>query len=164
MALTTEATPSKGLDPAARLDLLRQMLTIRAFEYRVGEVYERAEMPGITHLSIGQEAVAVGVGAHLDRKDYITSTHRGHGHCYAKGASLVPMFGELLGKANGYCRGKGGSMHIADRETGPPGSQRHHRRGHTAGGRRRPLRQGAPESGRRRLILRRRSPQRGHPC
>ncbi|MCY3778201.1 MAG: thiamine pyrophosphate-dependent dehydrogenase E1 component subunit alpha [Candidatus Aminicenantes bacterium] len=122
MALTTESTPSQRLDPATRLRFLRQMLTIRAFEFRVGEFYERAEMPGITHLSIGQEAVAVGVCAHLDHNDYITSTHRGHGHCYAKGAGLVPMFGELLGKANGYCRGKGGSMHIADRETGHLGA------------------------------------------
>ena len=66
--------------------------------------------------------MAVGVCAHLNHNDYITSTHRGHGHCYAKGAGLVPMFGELLGKANGYCRGKGGSMHIADRETGHLGA------------------------------------------
>lgn len=117
-----ETPPSQALDKDALFDMLREMLTIRAFETRVGELYERAEMPGITHLSIGQEAVAVGFCAHLNRGDSITSTHRGHGHCFSKGAGLERMFGELLGKANGYCRGKGGSMHIADRETGHLGA------------------------------------------
>ena len=122
MSTKFETSPSQELSKNTLFDMLRQMLTIRAFETRVGELYERAEMPGITHLSIGQEAVAVGVCAHLNRRDSITSTHRGHGHCFAKGAGLTRMFGELLGKAEGYCRGKGGSMHIADRETGHLGA------------------------------------------
>ena len=122
MSTKFETSPSQELSKNTLFDMLRQMLTIRAFETRVGELYERAEMPGITHLSIGQEAVAVGVCAHLNPGDRITSTHRGHGHCFAKGAGLTRMFGELLGKAEGYCRGKGGSMHIADRETGHLGA------------------------------------------
>jgi pyruvate dehydrogenase E1 component alpha subunit len=79
-------------------------------------------MPGLAHLYIGEEAIAVGVCAALRRDDYITSTHRGHGHCLAKGASVDRMFAELLGKAPGYCKGKGGSMHIADQETGNLGA------------------------------------------
>ena len=75
-------------------------------------------IPGIAHVSIGQEAVAVGVCGALRRDDYITSTHRGHGHSLAKGASPERMFAELLGKEDGFCLGKGGSMHIADPETG----------------------------------------------
>ena len=117
-----ESLPSQALDNDTLFKMLREMLTIRAFEKRVGELYERAEMPGITHLSIGQEAVAVGFCAHLNRGDRITSTHRGHGHCFSKGAVLKRMFSELLGKVDGYCRGKGGSMHIADRETGHLGA------------------------------------------
>jgi pyruvate dehydrogenase E1 component alpha subunit len=79
-------------------------------------------MPGLAHLYIGEEAIAVGVCEALRRDDYITSTHRGHGHCIAKGASVDRMFAELLGKEPGYCRGKGGSMHIADQETGNLGA------------------------------------------
>src|ERR1043165_7083471 len=79
-------------------------------------------MPGLAHLYIGQEAVAVGVCEALRDDDYITSTHRGHGHCLAKGASVDKMFAELLGKVDGYCRGKGGSMHIADQERGNLGA------------------------------------------
>ena len=79
-------------------------------------------MPGLAHLYIGQEAVAVGVCEALERADYITSTHRGHGHCLAKGASVDRMFAELLGKEAGYCRGKGGSMHIADLDSGNLGA------------------------------------------
>ena len=79
-------------------------------------------MPGLAHLYVGQEAVAVGVCAALRKDDYITSTHRGHGHCLAKGASVDRMFAELLGKAAGYCGGKGGSMHIADPQTGNLGA------------------------------------------
>jgi TPP-dependent pyruvate/acetoin dehydrogenase alpha subunit len=92
------------------------MLLIRRFEERVDELYRAARMPGLAHLYIGEEAVAVGVCAALRDDDYITSTHRGHGHCLAKGASVELMFAELLGKEAGYCRGKGGSMHIADQE------------------------------------------------
>jgi pyruvate dehydrogenase E1 component alpha subunit len=97
--------------------LYRKMLTIRIFEEHVEDLYTRAKMPGLAHLYIGQEAVAVGVCAALRRDDYVTSTHRGHGHCLAKGAAVDRMFAELLGKASGYCRGKGGSMHIADPDT-----------------------------------------------
>jgi pyruvate dehydrogenase E1 component alpha subunit len=82
----------------------------------------RAVMPGLAHLYIGQEAVAVGICAALGPDDYITSTHRGHGHCLAKGASPDRMFAELLGKKTGYCKGKGGSMHIADPTTGNLGA------------------------------------------
>ncbi|MBI4522220.1 MAG: thiamine pyrophosphate-dependent dehydrogenase E1 component subunit alpha [Deltaproteobacteria bacterium] len=104
------------------LRFYRQMLKIRLFEEQVNQLYLSAKMPGLAHLYIGQEAVAVGVCAALRRDDYITSTHRGHGHCLAKGASPDRMFAELLGKAPGYCRGKGGSMHIADPETGNLGA------------------------------------------
>jgi len=102
--------------------MYRQMLTIRVFEEQVNELYTSAKMPGLAHLYIGEEAVAVGVCAALRRDDYITSTHRGHGHCLAKGAALDRMFAELLGKEAGYCRGKGGSMHIADPEAGNLGA------------------------------------------
>ena len=104
------------------LDMYRQMLAIRLFEERVNDLYTRALMPGLAHLYIGEEAVAVGVCAALRRDDYITSTHRGHGHCLAKGASPDLMFAELLGKKAGYCKGKGGSMHIADPDTGNLGA------------------------------------------
>src|SRR5919106_6818174 len=100
----------------------RQMLKIRLFEGQVNQLYLGAKMPGLAHLYVGQEAVAVGVCEALRRDDYITSTHRGHGHCLAKGAAVDKMFAELLGKAAGYCRGKGGSMHIADQETGNLGA------------------------------------------
>jgi TPP-dependent pyruvate/acetoin dehydrogenase alpha subunit len=79
-------------------------------------------MPGLAHLYIGEEAIAVGVCESLTREDYVTSTHRGHGHCLAKGASPDRMFAELLGKEAGYCKGKGGSMHIADPATGNLGA------------------------------------------
>jgi pyruvate dehydrogenase E1 component alpha subunit len=98
------------------------MLRIRLFEEQVNELYTSAKMPGLAHLYIGEEAVAVGVCAALRNDDYITSTHRGHGHCLAKGASVDRMFAELLGKEAGYCRGKGGSMHIADQERGNLGA------------------------------------------
>jgi len=96
----------------------RQMVRIRLFEEQVNELYTRALMPGLAHLYSGEEAVAVGICEALNLDDYITSTHRGHGHCLAKGASPDRMFAELLGKEAGYCRGKGGSMHIADPATG----------------------------------------------
>jgi acetoin:2,6-dichlorophenolindophenol oxidoreductase subunit alpha len=104
------------------LQMYGQMLRIRAFEEQVNELYTSGKMPGLAHLYIGQEAVAVGVCQALRRDDYITSTHRGHGHCLAKGASVDRMFAELLGKDPGYCHGKGGSMHIADPETGNLGA------------------------------------------
>ena len=100
----------------------RQMIKIRLFEEEVNQLYLSAKMPGLAHLYIGEEAVAVGVCEALRQNDYITSTHRGHGHCIAKGATLDRMFAELLGKEAGYCRGKGGSMHIADQDTGNLGA------------------------------------------
>lgn len=104
------------------LRLYRQMVRIRMFEEQVNDLYTRALMPGLAHLYIGEEGVAVGICEALTDKDYITSTHRGHGHCLAKGASPDRMFAELLGKEAGYCRGKGGSMHIADPATGNLGA------------------------------------------
>ena len=100
----------------------RQMVRIRLFEEQVNELYTRALMPGLAHLYSGEEAVAVGICEALRLDDYITSTHRGHGHCLAKGAAPDRMFAELLGKEAGYCRGKGGSMHIADPATGNLGA------------------------------------------
>jgi TPP-dependent pyruvate/acetoin dehydrogenase alpha subunit len=107
---------------SADLDLYTRMLRIRLFEEQVNELYTSAKMPGLAHLYVGQEAVAVGVCSALRDDDYITSTHRGHGHCLAKGASVDRMFAELLGKEAGYCRGKGGSMHIADQDKGNLGA------------------------------------------
>jgi acetoin:2,6-dichlorophenolindophenol oxidoreductase subunit alpha len=104
------------------LHMYRQMAKIRAFEEQVNELYKGAKMPGLAHLYVGEEGVAVGVCEALRRDDVITSTHRGHGHCLAKGASVHRMFAELLGKEAGYCRGKGGSMHIADQDTGNLGA------------------------------------------
>jgi len=102
--------------------LYDRMVAIRLFEERVNDLYTRALMPGLAHLYIGEEAIAVGVCEALKNNDYITSTHRGHGHCLAKGASPDLMFAELLGKEAGYCKGKGGSMHIADPATGNLGA------------------------------------------
>ncbi len=96
------------------LEMYRRMLTIRYFEETVFEVYRKGWMPGLAHLSDGQEATAVGVGMALHPTDTITSTHRGHGHIIAKGGRVEPMMAEVMGKVTGYCRGKGGEMHIAD--------------------------------------------------
>src|SRR5437868_9354240 len=104
------------------LEMYRRMTLIRLFEEQANELYRGAKMPGLTHLYIGEEAIAVGVCLALRRDDWITSTHRGHGHCLAKGAEVGRMFAELLGKEAGYCRGKGGSMHIADHEHGNLGA------------------------------------------
>ncbi|HUI80627.1 MAG TPA: thiamine pyrophosphate-dependent dehydrogenase E1 component subunit alpha [Bryobacteraceae bacterium] len=104
------------------LRMYRRMVMIRLFEEQVNELYTRALMPGLAHLYIGEEAIAVGICEALTQDDYITSTHRGHGHCVAKGAALDRMFAELLGKEAGYCKGKGGSMHIADPATGNLGA------------------------------------------
>jgi TPP-dependent pyruvate/acetoin dehydrogenase alpha subunit len=104
------------------LRMYRQMVTIRLFEEQVNDLYTRAIMPGLAHLYSGEEAVAVGICEALNRDDFITSTHRGHGHCLAKGAAPDLMFAELLGKEAGYCRGKGGSMHIADPASGNLGA------------------------------------------
>jgi TPP-dependent pyruvate/acetoin dehydrogenase alpha subunit len=111
-----------SIDVELGVELYRRMLRIRHFEEQVNELYRGAKMPGLAHLYIGEEAVAVGVCAALSDEDYITSTHRGHGHCLAKGAAFDRMFAELLGKEAGYCHGKGGSMHIADTERGNLGA------------------------------------------
>jgi len=94
--------------------MFRKMLEIRLFEEKVFELYAQNLVPGTIHLYTGQEAVAVGVCSNLRKDDYITSTHRGHGHCIAKGADAKRIMAEILGKETGYCKGKGGSMHIAD--------------------------------------------------
>ncbi len=111
-----------SIDREDWLNMYEQMFKIRTFEEHVNELYMTAKMPGLAHLYIGEEAVAVGVCEALNKDDYITSTHRGHGHCLAKGATVDKMFCELLGKEPGYCRGKGGSMHIADQDTGNLGA------------------------------------------
>ena len=113
---------TSNVDLEHYLHMYQQMARIRAFEEKVNELYTSALMPGLAHLYIGQEAIAVGVCEALKIEDYITSTHRGHGHCLAKGASVDRMFAELLGKEAGYCRGKGGSMHIADIDSGNLGA------------------------------------------
>ena len=102
--------------------MYRKMLEIRHFEEKVFDLYGQNLVPGTIHLYAGQEAVAVGVCANLRKDDYITSTHRGHGHCIAKGARLDKTMAEILGKKTGYCRGKGGSMHIADFSIGMLGA------------------------------------------
>jgi TPP-dependent pyruvate/acetoin dehydrogenase alpha subunit len=104
------------------LRMYRQMVKIRAFEDNANKLYLDAKMPGLTHMYSGEEAVAVGICEALLVTDKITSTHRGHGHCMAKGADFKQMFCELLGKEEGYCRGKGGSMHIADQSNGNLGA------------------------------------------
>lgn len=103
-------------------EIYRKMLEIRCFEEKVFELYGQNLVPGTIHLYAGEEAVAVGVCSSLRKSDYITSTHRGHGHCIAKGADLKRTMAEILGKETGYCKGKGGSMHIADFTVGMLGA------------------------------------------
>jgi len=122
MTTAAEQPVRAGTPVALWLNMYRQMMAIRLFEEQVNDIYTRALMPGLAHLYIGEEAVAVGVCSALRADDYVTSTHRGHGHCLAKGASPDRMFAELLGKEAGYCKGKGGSMHIADPATGNLGA------------------------------------------
>jgi len=102
--------------------MYRKMFQIRCFEEKVFELYARNLVPGTIHLYAGEEAVAVGVCGNLRKDDYITSTHRGHGHCIAKGAQLKRIMAEILGKKTGYCKGKGGSMHIAGFNVGMLGA------------------------------------------
>ena len=103
-------------------ELYRQLYTIRAFETRCIQLYRQGLIRGYFHPYLGEEAIAVGVCAALEKKGYVVSTHRGHGHCIAWGAELKRMMAELLGKETGYCGGRGGSMHIADIETGNIGA------------------------------------------
>ncbi|ELZ62664.1 2-oxoacid dehydrogenase E1 component subunit alpha, partial [Haloferax sp. ATCC BAA-644] len=98
------------------------MLTIRAFDTKAADLFSDGELPGFVHLYVGEEAVGVGACSALESDDYITSTHRGHGHCISKGLDPDLMMAELFGKANGYCNGKGGSMHIADVDAGMLGA------------------------------------------
>lgn len=105
-------------DKAWCLRAYRQMVRIRRFEETAADLYRKGELPGFLHSSVGQEAVAVGACLNLEEHDVIASTHRGHGHVIAKGARLDRMMAELFAKETGYCRGKGGSMHIADIDLG----------------------------------------------
>lgn len=102
--------------------IYEKMNDIRLFEDKVHEIFSSGEIPGFVHLYAGEEAVATGVCAHLNDSDYITSTHRGHGHCIAKGCDLNGMMAEIFGKETGLCKGKGGSMHIADIDKGMLGA------------------------------------------
>src|SRR3954452_5250772 len=112
--ITPMMSLSPNLPPDKQREMLRQMLTIRRFEERASADYLAGKIYGVVHCYIGEEAVAVGVCSALTREDRIISTHRGHGHCIAKGADLNRMMAELYGRQTGYCKGKGGSMHIAD--------------------------------------------------
>ena len=112
----------KKYDETFLLNAYRKMATIRAYETKVEEIFLAGELPGFTHLYIGEEACGVGVCENLNSDDYIESTHRGHGHCLAKGADVKKMMAELYGKETGYCHGKGGSMHIADFSIGMLGA------------------------------------------
>src|SRR5215470_1886860 len=113
---TSQTTGGSRMDLTReqQLAMLRSMQTIRRFEERASEDFQAGHIYGVVHCYIGQEAVAVGVCSALTREDQIISTHRGHGHCIAKGADLKRMMAELYGRYTGYCKGKGGSMHIAD--------------------------------------------------
>lgn len=111
-----------NLSPDTQRDMLRTMQTIRRFEERASDDFLSGDIYGVVHCYIGEEAVAVGVCSALETKDKIISTHRGHGHCIAKGADLNRMMAELYGREDGYCKGKGGSMHIADFDIGMLGA------------------------------------------
>lgn len=117
-----DASPEIDLSDEQVLELYRRMVRIRQFEGRAAKLYQAGEIPGFVHLSIGQEATAVGACWPLTTEDCIASTHRGHGHCLAKGMSPTAMFAELFGNADGACRGLGGSMHIADPADGVLGA------------------------------------------
>jgi len=125
-----KVVPAKGdhkviaddLAPEKARELLRQMYIIRAFEFMAEQAYAQGKIHGTMHLSVGQEAAAVGSMAALRPDDLILSTHRGHGHCIAKGGDVRRMAAEFFGKETGYCRGRGGSMHIADVEGGNLGA------------------------------------------
>ncbi|WP_144495842.1 thiamine pyrophosphate-dependent dehydrogenase E1 component subunit alpha [Bacillus sp. WP8] len=112
----------KALTKEKAVWMYQKMQEIRQFEDRVHALFTKGILPGFVHLYAGEEAVAVGVCAHLNEKDSITSTHRGHGHCIAKGCDLKGMMAEIYGKATGLCKGKGGSMHIADFDKGMLGA------------------------------------------
>ena len=117
-----ESPAMAGIDRTKLLEMYETMMQIRTFEDAAGRNFADGLVPGFVHLYAGEEAVAVGVCAHLSDRDYITSTHRGHGHCIAKGVDIPGMVAELMGKATGVCKGKGGSMHIADVDKGMLGA------------------------------------------
>lgn len=122
MAIKDVSGGVQALDKARLLRMYEQMQTIRVFEERAGKEFASGKIPGFVHLYAGEEAVAVGVCSHLTDDDFITSHHRGHGHCIAKGVDVNEMVAELLGREAGACRGKGGSMHIADVHKGMLGA------------------------------------------
>jgi len=109
---------TEGIGKETLVYMYRKMLEVRRFEEKVWDLFGRNIIPGTLHLYIGEEATAVGVCSNLRADDYVTSTHRGHGHCIAKGADLNRMMAEILGRSTGYCKGKGGSMHVADASVG----------------------------------------------
>ena len=111
-----------GLPKAVLLDMYERMLLIRRFEERVTVLFAEGRLPGFVHMYIGEEAIAVGICSQLRNDDYVTSTHRGHGHLIAKGGNVARMMAELYGKVTGYCRGKGGSLHITDATLGMLGA------------------------------------------
>lgn len=113
MSTNTEAAQAAS-PPVPERDLFATMALIRAFETRVAELYRDGEIPGFVHTSLGQEAVAAGVGRALQDDDYVATTHRGHGHCLARGMEVDSMMAELFARGAGICHGKGGSMHVAD--------------------------------------------------
>jgi len=108
----------RPLDKPLLLEIYKKMVSVRTFEETAADLFLKGQIPGFLHVYVGEEAVAAGVMAHLTDQDYISSTHRGHGHAVAKGARLDMMMAELHGKKTGYCHGKGGSMHIADLDLG----------------------------------------------
>ncbi len=122
MTTTAEQDTVSALPPEVLHDLHRRMVRIRLFEEEAGKLMEGGRMPGFLHLYVGQEAVAAGVMATLRPDNVVTSTHRGHGHAVAKGADLRYMYAELFGKVTGYCKGRGGSMHINDLSIGMLGA------------------------------------------
>jgi pyruvate dehydrogenase E1 component alpha subunit len=122
MSSTSTVGGVAAIDREQLLDMYERMVQIRVFEDAAGKNFADGLMPGFVHLYAGEEAVAVGVCSHLTDRDYITSTHRGHGHCIAKGVDIPGMCAELMGKATGVCKGKGGSMHIADVDKGMLGA------------------------------------------
>jgi acetoin:2,6-dichlorophenolindophenol oxidoreductase subunit alpha len=122
MTGTLPTTVSQELGPDALLQVYRTMRTIREFEERVHEEFASGDIPGFVHLYAGEEASAAGVCSHLDDRDAIASTHRGHGHCIARGVDPKEVMAEIYGRATGSCKGKGGSMHIADLSKGMLGA------------------------------------------
>ncbi len=122
LLMDAQQQDATAIAPPTMLALFRTMLTIRLFERRVAREFRTGQIPGFVHMYVGEEAVAAGVCANLDERDYVTSTHRGHGHCIAKGCELRLMMAEIYGREDGLCKGRGGSMHIADFSRGMLGA------------------------------------------